>query len=234
MNIRQVKKAGLIGGVSWYTTAEMYRLINQRIYEMLGGLNSAEIFVASVNLNKITCAPSAEEKSNVLADAARSLEDAGADFIALGSNGLHQFAGSFMRGVSVPFFPITECVTRTILKRGFNTVGLLGVQETMSSGFYTGSLAAAGIRTIVPVEEDKAFIDRVLFEETGKGIVKEESARKFYEISEGLCDRGAQGIILGCTEIGMLMHQSETGIPLFDTMQLYSRAIADKCLGIYD
>lgn len=227
-----LKKAGLIGGVSWHSTVELYRLINTYVAEKLGGLNSAEVFVASINLNRITSAATDAEKAAVLAEAAKSLEMAGADFIAVGSNGLHQYKDRFMEGIPIPFLHIADCVAAAVTEKGFHTVGLLGVQETMRDDFYISHLSAAHIQTIVPDEDDCTFVNRVLFEETGKGIVKKDSAHRFYEIAGDLYRQGAQGIILGCTEIGMLMHQSDTAIPLFDSMQIYAKAIAEKCMEV--
>lgn len=226
----RLKKAGLIGGVSWHSTVELYRLVNEYVAAELGGLNSAEMVIASVNLQDIIAADTPEAKAAVLANAARSLQRAGADFIALGSNGLHQFKDIFMQGVDIPFLHIADCVAQAVTEAGVSNVGLLGVRETMREDFYISHLAAQNIRTVIPNQNECDFINSVLFEETGKGVVNLSSAARFYAISEELYQKGAQGVILGCTEIRMLMQQSKTRIPLFDSTEIYAKAIAHRCM----
>jgi aspartate racemase len=230
MSNKLMKKAGLIGGVSWHSTVELYRLVNEYVATELGGLNSAEIVITSVNLQRIIGAQTSEEKANVLAEAAINLQKAGADFIALGSNGLHQFEQQFMKNIDIPFLHIADCVAQAITERGVSAVGLLGVQETMRDDFYISHLSERGIQTIIPTADECDFIDRVLYEETGKGVVNPSSVTQFYSISEKLMEKGADGIILGCTEIGMLMQQDNTTIPLFDSTEIYAQAIARACL----
>lgn len=225
-----MKTAGIIGGVSWHSSMQLYEYINQYAAETLGGLNCAKIILFNVNLNDIIQAKTFEEKGAILADAAKRIEAAGGDFLAICSNGLHQYADVFTADLKIPFIHIADATADAIIKKGYKSVGLLGVKSTMEADFYKSRLFKKGLSVIIPPEADRDFIEDVLFKETGVGIVKPESSLRFYQISEELVKEGAECIILGCTEIGMLMKQEDTDIPLFDTTKIHAETIAKLCL----
>ena len=210
-----LKVGGIIGGVSWHSTKQLYEYINARVAEEKGGHNCAKLVLINVNLQDILDAADADAK--------------GADFIALGSNGLHQYAERVEKAIRIPFIHIADVTADAITAAGYQTVGLLGVKETMEQGFYKDRLIKRGLRVLIPEQPERDFIDTVLFEETGVGIVKEPSKQAFYRIAEKLAQNGAECIILGCTEIEMLMKQEETNMPLFDTTALYAEKIAQLC-----
>ena len=155
----------------------------------------------NVNLQDILDAPDADAKGAVIVDAAICAEKAGADFVALGSNGLHQYAERVEKAIRIPFIHIADVTADSIMAAGYQTVGLLGVKETMEQGFYKDRLVRRGLRVLIPEQPERDFINTVLFEETGVGIVKESSKQAFYRIAEQLAQNGAECIILGCTEI---------------------------------
>lgn len=220
---------GLIGGTSWHSTVEIYQQVNAYVAEKMGGLHCAKLVVVNVDLDEIVSAKEPSAKAAVLQEAARSIERAGADCLALCSNGLHQFAEQIKTSVSIPFVHIAEVTAEAAIAAGFHTVGLLGVKELMEEDFYAGVLRRKGLRVLVPCEEEREYIDHVLFTETGVGVVKEESSRAFYRIAEELAAKGAACIILGCTEIGMLMQQEHTEIPLLDTTRIFAQTIGELC-----
>ncbi|MCI9639350.1 MAG: amino acid racemase [Emergencia sp.] len=224
-----MKRAGLIGGVSWHSTMDIYRDVNQYVASEKGENNCAKLILDNLNLSDILNAEKRTSKEDIITASAKRLQLAGADFIALCSNGLHQFADEITQAVNIPFIHIAESTADEILRNGYRKVGLLGVLETMEQSFYKEKLIKKGLSVLIPEKEERVFIDRVLFEETGKGIVKEQSSKKFYEISESLAARGADCVILGCTEIGMLMQQEYTNIPLFDTAKIHAETIGRLC-----
>lgn len=225
-----MKIVGIIGGVSWHSTKQMYEYINTRVAEKRGGHNCAKLVLINVNLEEILRAPDSVEKGNIIVDAAVRAERAGAEFIALGSNGLHQYASRIEKAVNIPLIHIADVTADAIIQSGYQRAGLIGVRETMEEGFYKDRLERKGIHVSIPETEERNFIDEVLFEETGVGIVKESSKKAFYKIAEELVSRkDAQCVILGCTEIEMLMKQEKTKIPLFDTTVLYAEKIAQIC-----
>lgn len=224
-----MKTGGIIGGVSWHSTKQLYEYVNAGVAKALGRHNCARMVLINVNLEDILQAKDDSAKAAILADAAQRAEKAGASFVALGSNGLHQYADIIQQAIHIPFLHIAEVTADAIQRAGYHTAGLLGVRETMEQGFYKDRLADHGLQVLIPDAEERAFIDNVLLQETGVGIVKEASRQAFYTIAQRLADRGAQCIILGCTEIGMLMQQEETDLPLFDTTVLYAQRITQLC-----
>ena len=225
-----MKTAGIIGGVSWHSSMQMYEQINRHVAERLGGLNCAKLVMVNVNLNDIIQAPTPAEKGAVLHAAAIQAERAGASFLAIGSNGLHQYANIFLKDIGIPFVHIADATADAIAAAGYKKVGLVGVRETMEKSFYKGRLTCRGFDVLVPNEQTREYIDHVLFHETGVGVVNPESSRRFYQIAEELVSRGAECVILGCTEIGMLMQQEHTEIPLFDTTLIHAETIANLCM----
>lgn len=229
---RQMKIGGLIGGVSWHSTNEIYEAVNNRVNSIMGDSNCAKLIVVNVNLQEILDADSKEKQASILAGAAERIELAGGDFVALCSNGLHMYAEDIQKTVNIPLIHIADVTADAIKRAGFSRAGLIGVRETMEEGFYRNILSKNGIESIIPGEEDRAYIDNILFSETCHGIIREESCRRFYEIADDLMVSGAECVIMGCTEVGMLMKQADTKIPLFDTATLHAERIAELCAGV--
>ena len=225
-----MRVAGIIGGVSWYSTADLYQYINTRVQDALGGNSCAKLVIANVNMQEIIDQDTFEKKGAVLAEAAKRCEGGGADFVVICSNGCHEWADIVQAAVNIPLIHIADGTADRILAAGMNRIGLLGAKDTMVHDFYKKRLAARGIEVLIPSEEDMDYIDYVVYEETGKGFVKPETCARFYEIAGKLVEAGAEGVILGCTEIGELMQQDKTDIPLFDTTRIHAEVIADLCL----
>ena len=225
-----MKVAGIIGGVSWYSTADLYRYVNTRVQAALGGNSSAKLVIANVNMQEILDQDTFEKKGGVLVEAAKRCEAGGADFVVICSNGCHEWADMIRAAVDIPLVHIADATGDRILAAGMKRIGLLGAKDTMTHDFYKKKLTDKGIEVLIPSEEDMDYIDYVVYEETGKGFVRPETCARFYEIAGKLVDAGAEGVILGCTEIGELMQQDKTEIPLFDTTQIHAEVIADLCL----
>lgn len=220
-----MKTIGMIGGLSWHSSLQMYEYINRYIAKEMGEFNCAEMILVNVNLQDIFVTRK-DEQELVLLEAADKLVRAGCDFYIICSNTMHRHAPFLCSHVKTPLLHIADATADAILARGIEKVGLMGTRITMEEDFYRGRLEEKGLSVIIPDDADRAFIDKVLYEETGVGIVREESAARFYSIAEKLSARGAQGIILGCTEIGMLMQQEHTEIPLFDTTIIHGETAA--------
>lgn len=227
---KNMKTAGIIGGTSWYSTVHFYQYINTYVGEKLGALNCAKMVLVNVNLQEIKYAPSDDAKGQILVKAAKQIEVGGGDFVVICSNGLHEYADMVQSAISIPLIHIANGTADKIQEAGFNRVGLIGIARTMEKDFYTKRLVARGMEVFIPDAEERKYIDNVLFAETGLGIVKPESSARFYEISNKLVERGAQCVILGCTEIGMLMQQEHTNIPLFDTTQIHAETVGKLCI----
>lgn len=220
-----MKTLGLIGGTSWVSTADYYRIINQLVNERLGGLNSAKLFLYSLNLEEFK--PSADpgkllEMESTLSAIALKLQTAGADCIMLCANTPHIVADSVESKISIPLIHIAEVTAREIKKQKLNKIGLLGTRVTMEENFYRDKLSTHQIETIIPDAEDIEFIHTSIVTELGKGIFTEETKHKYLVIIEKLVRQGAEGIILGCTEIPMLINPAECSIPLFDTTAIHA------------
>lgn len=225
-----MKIAGIIGGTSWHSTVDMYRYINQTVSDTLGGYHNARLLVANVDLQNILDQNTPAGKGGVLVEAAKRLEAGGADFVVICSNGLHEYAPMIERAVGIPLLHIADSTADVVTAAGEVRIGLMGVKETMERDFYKKRLTDRGIEVLIPDEAQRDFIEKVLWEETNFGIVNPESVRAFEAIARSLMDRGAQGVILGCTEIGMLLKQENTDIPLFDTTIIHADAIARRCM----
>jgi len=220
-----MKTIGIIGGLSWHSSLQMYEYINNYVAEKLGEYNCAKLVLVNVNLQEIFVTRF-EEQEQVMLEGAKQVEAAGCDFYMICSNTMHKHVPFLQQHVKTPILHIADATADEILKQGKNKIGLMGTKITMEADFYRGRLIEKGLDVIIPSEEDRQFIDHVLMTETGIGIVKEESARRFYAIAQRLVDAGAEGVILGCTEIGMLMQQKHTEIPLFDTTIIHSETAA--------
>jgi len=229
-----MKRIGLIGGMSWESSAEYYRLVNQAVKEKLGGLHSADCVMVSVDFDEIEILQREArwtEAAERMVAAARALEAAGADFVLLCTNTMHKVAAAIQAAITVPFIHIADPTAAAIKAAGLDTVGLLGTRFTMEEDFYTGRLVEAhGLRVILPAQADRAIVHRVIYEELVLGILREESREQYVRIMADLVERGAQGIILGCTEIGLLVSVSDSTVQLFDTTRLHALAGVEAAL----
>lgn len=220
-----MKTIGIIGGLSWHSSLQMYEYINRYVAKHLGEYNCAKLVLANVNLQEIFVTRF-DEQEQVMLEGAKQVEAAGCDFYMICSNTMHKHVPFLSQHIKTPNLHIADATADEILKQGKKKIGLMGTRITMEAEFYRGRLESKGLDVVIPDEEDRAFIDHVLMTETGVGIVKEESALRFYEIAQRLVDAGAEGVILGCTEIGMLMQQEHTTIPLFDTTIIHAETAA--------
>lgn len=233
-----MRTIGIIGGMSWESTADYYRIINEEVARRLGGLHSAEILLLSVDFAPIERMQQEGDWSaagRTLAAAAVRLEAGGADLIVLATNTMHKVAGSVEAAVCLPLIHIADATGEAIAAAEVRTVGLLGTRYTMEQDFYRRRLEERfGLEVLVPDTDDRRTIDDVIFNELVLGTVREESRRRYVEIIGTLIDRGAQGIILGCTEIGMLIVQDDVPVPVFDTTRLHAFAAVDAALASPD
>jgi aspartate racemase len=229
-----MKLVGLIGGTGWVSTAQYYRYINEETNRRRGGLNFAECMLHSIDFGRVMALKDAGREPEVvhlLIDAAKRLERGGAEGLALCANTMHKFADDVVREISIPLIHIAEATGREIKKHQLSTVGLLGTKPTMELDFYKKKLQSMGIQAIVPELEDRDFIERTIFDELLKEIFKPDTKARFRRITESLREKGAQGIILGCTEIPLLIHEEDMDVPLFNTTLIHARAIVDFALG---
>ena len=228
-----MKTIGLIGGLSWESTALYYRLINEGVKARLGGLHSAKIVLLSMDFQEIESLQHAGEwdrAGEALAAAGRAVEVAGADFLLICSNTMHRVSGQVAAAVSIPLLDLADATADRILARGMGKVGLLGTAFTMEQDFYRGRLAARGIEVLVPGAADRAIVHRVIYEELCRGRVEKESRNEYLRIIDSLGERGAEGVIEGCTEIVMLVDGRHTDMPLFDTTAIHADEAVRRAL----
>ena len=230
-----MKLIGIIGGMSWESSATYYRLINESVARRLGGLHSARLVLYSVDfepIERMQATGDWERAGSVLADAAVSLEHAGADFIVLATNTMHKVSNSIERSVSIPLLHIADPTGEAITARAIDTVGLLGTRYTMEQDFYTARLGSRyGLEVLIPGPEDRAFVDDVIYNELVLGKVDGGSKRRYLEVIARLASHGARAVILGCTEIGMLVGEDDVSLPVFDTTRLHAEAAVDAAIG---
>lgn len=234
MNGISMKTIGLLGGMSWESTAEYYRLLNEFTRERLGGLHSARCVLYSVDfaeIERLQAQGRWDEAGEVLADAARSLEAAGADLVLLCTNTMHKVADQVQAAVSVPLLHLADATAEAVRARGLRRVGLLGTAFTMEQDFYRGRLAAGGLEVSVPDADERALVHRVIYEELCIGVVREESRTAYREVIAGLVAAGAEGIVLGCTEIELLVGAEDSPVPVFPTARIHAAAALDAALG---
>jgi aspartate racemase len=228
-----MKTIGLIGGLSWLSTIYYYRLLNEMVNERLGGIEAGKIVIYSVNFGEIKTLTEADRWDDIerlMCEAARKLEEAGADCLLIGANTMHRIADAIQAAVSIPVLHVAEEAGKEIKKKGLTNVALLGTKYTMQLDFYKNKLAAQGINTIIPGEEEIAFINHAIYNEMGKGVFLPETKARFLTIIDDLAKEGAQGIVLGCTEIPILVKQADCSVPLFDTTRIHSAAAVDFAL----
>lgn len=228
-----MKTIGIVGGTTWLSTADYYRLLNQAVNEQLGGVSSAKIILNSLNFEEIK---QLVEKydwngiAGILVPAAVSVANAGADCVVLAANTMHRVADDVTNAIHIPLIHIGEATAAAVKAKGLTTVALLGTRYTMQLDFYKDKLAEKGISTIIPSIEDIEFINASIFNEMGKGIFTPATKQRYLEIIDQLIQQGAQGIILGCTEIPILIKQEDCSVPTFDTTAIHVQAIIDYAL----
>lgn len=225
---------GLIGGMSWESTATYYQLLNEGVKARLGGLHSARILLASLDFAEIAALQAAgewETAGEVMADTALRLEAAGADLLLICTNTMHLVADTVTAAVNIPLLHIADPTGAAIRAAGLTRIGLLGTAFTMEQAFYKERLAERhGLDVLVPDAADRQLVHRVIFEELCQGEIRAESRQAYQEVMARLVARGAQGIILGCTEIGLLVGAADAAVPLFDTTALHVQAAAEIAL----
>ena len=228
-----MKSLGLIGGLSWLSTSVYYTTINRLVNERLGGSHSAKLILHSVDFGEYKRFQSKndwEQIERMLSDVAGRLENAGAECILLCSNTPHLVADAIREKVRIPFLHIAEEAAKAVVKEGINKVGLIGTKFTMENSFFKDCLANYGIETFIPTREDRNFIHASISNELQKAVFKDETKEQYLKIIEKLREKGAQGIILGCTEIPLLINQADCNLPIFDTTAIHSRAAVDFAL----
>ncbi|MEU9802869.1 aspartate/glutamate racemase family protein [Streptomyces sp. NPDC051000] len=228
-----MKTIGLLGGMSWESTAEYYRLLNEFTRERLGGLHSARCVLYSVDFAEIEQLQARgrwDEAGEVLAAAARSVEAAGADLVLMCTNTMHKVADQVLAAVSIPLLHLADATADAVRAQGLHRVGLLGTAFTMEQDFYRGRLAAAGLDVYVPDAEGRALVHRVIYEELCLGVVREESRTAYREVIGDLVAAGAEGIVLGCTEIELLVGAEDSPVPVFPTARIHAAAAVRAAL----
>ncbi|MDH6522755.1 aspartate racemase [Streptomyces sp. SAI-135] len=228
-----MKTIGLIGGMSWESTAEYYRLLNEFTRERLGGLHSARCVLYSVDFAEIEQMQVQRrwaEAAEILAEAARSLEAAGADLMLICTNTMHKVADAVEAAVSIPLLHLADATADAVRASGLSRVGLLGTAFTMEQDFYRGRLEAGGLHVYIPGSEQRTVVHRIIYDELCLGVVKDESRAAYRKVMEDLVAFGAEGIILGCTEIELLIGPADSPVPVFPTARLHAAAAVDAAL----
>ena len=228
-----MKTIGLIGGMSWESTVPYYQIINETVKQTLGGLHSAKIALYSVEFDEIERCQSEDrwdDAAKILADAAVGLQACGADFILICTNTMHKVFDAVQAAVTVPLLHIADATGDALQEAGIRKVGLLGTRYTMQQDFYKGRLAGAGFEVCVPAEEYIAELNRIIFEELCVGEIREASRQYFVRAIDDLKAQGCEAVILGCTEIGLLVRSEDSALPLFDTTVIHAKAAAKRAL----
>lgn len=228
-----MKTIGLIGGMSWESTIPYYRIINEEVKNRLGGLHSAKIVLYSVEFDEIEKCQSSgdwERSGDILGKAAQGLEAAGADFFLICTNTMHKVAPQIASMVHIPIVHIADATADELERCHIRRVGLLGTKYTMTQDFYKQILLNRGIDVVIPGESDVEIVNGIIFHELCVGEIKETSRRQFQRIIDSLKEKGAEGVILGCTEIGMLIRQPDSSLPVFDTTVIHAKRAAEMAL----
>ena len=228
-----MKTIGLVGGISWVSSLEYYRLFNEIANQRLGGNETVRIILCSVNFGEVVTLTKAgrwDALARIMIDAATQTINAGADCVLLGANTMHHIADEVQASIGAPLLHIADTTAAAIVKQPITTVALLGTRYTMLFDFYKKRLAGYGIETLVPEPEEIDFVNEAIYEEMGKGKFLPATKQRFIELIAALAERGAEGVILGCTEIPILVKQEDVGIPVFDTTYLHAAAAVDFAL----
>lgn len=222
-----MKTIGLLGGMSWESTASYYKALNEGVKSRLGGLNSAKVVLFSVNfdeIEKLQHQGKWDETAVLLSDAAESVEKAGADFLMICTNTMHKVVPEIESRISIPVLHIADATANVLQADGIEKVGLLGTRFTMEQDFYKGRLKDKfGMDVVVPSSEDQETVHTIIYDELCKGVIKESSKQQYLTIIDKLYAEGAQAVILGCTEIALLVNQQDTQVPLYDTTEIHAK-----------
>jgi aspartate racemase len=229
-----MKTIGLVGGMSWESSLEYYRIVNERVRDRLGGLHSARCVMYSFDFDEIETLQQRgawDEATHRMIDAARALERAGAEFVVICTNTMHMMAADVEAAIGIPLLHIADATAGRIKAQGLRTVGLLATRFTMEQDFYKGRLVEKhGLEVLVPPAEDRRVVHDVIYNELCRGQIRDESRQRFRQIIRRLAGEGVAGVILGCTEIGLLIKQADSPVPLFDTAVIHAEAAADFAL----
>jgi aspartate racemase len=229
-----MKTIGLIGGMSWESSIEYYRYINVAIKEKLGGLHSAKSIMYSVDFADIETLQHQgrwSDAARMLIEAAKYLEKGGADFIVLCTNTMHKVADDMQANVKIPFLHIADATAQRVKASGIQTIGLIGTRFTMEEDFYKGRLLEKyDLNVIIPTAQEREIVHRVIYEELVVGKIEQSSKAQYIEIIEQMISQGVEGVILGCTEIGLLVHQEDSHVPLFDTTRIHAESAVEYAL----
>jgi aspartate racemase len=229
-----MRTLGLLGGMSWESTLTYYRRVNERVRERLGGLHSAKLVLYSVDfaeIERLQHAGDWDAAGRVLADAAQALERAGAEALVLCTNTMHRVLDAVEPAIRMPVIHIADATARRIRAAGISKVGLLATRFTMEQDVYRGRLELNGLEVVVPDADERTEIHRIIYDELCLGMIRDESRETYRAIMANLVARGAEGLILGCTEIGLLVGASDTTVPVFDTTRIHAEAAVDWALG---
>ena len=221
-----MKTLGLLGGMSWESTQTYYRLLNQQVSQRLGGLHSAKVILDSLDFADVEALQQAGDWTalgDLLIKHALRVEAAGADGLIIGTNTMHRVAPQVEAALSIPLLHIADATAQALLEDGIQTVGLLGTRFTMEQAFYRERLEAQGIEVLVPNDDQREQVHRIIYQELCRGLLIRNSRAAYLAVVEDLHQRGAAGVILGCTEIGLLINQTDTTIPLYDTTLLHAK-----------
>jgi aspartate racemase len=228
-----MKTIGMVGGTGWLSTVEYYRIINQETNKRLGGLNAAKLVLVSLNYSEIDTLNKEKDYAgvyNLVLDAALKLEQSGVDCVMLCANTSHQYVEELEKEIRIPIIHIAEAAAKEIKKKGLKKIGLLGTKLTMEMDFYTKRLEEAGIESLVPEKPEREFIQLAIMNELLVEELKAETKERFLNIINDLEQQGAQGIVLGCTEIPLLIKQEDTHLPVFNTLEIHAKAAVDFAL----
>ena len=229
-----MKTIGLIGGMSWESTVTYYQLLNEAAKQRLGGLHSAKVLLYSVDFFEVEALMSRGEwdkAAELLGGVAERLERAGADFVLICTNTLHKVAPEVQKRISVPLVHIAEAAAEELLAKGISRVGLLGTKYTMTQAFYRDKLESCGLTVIIPEPEDIELVNRVIFDELCLGVVKPDSKAEYLRVINKMQRSGAEAILLGCTELGLIVSQEDVFLPLFDTTVIHANKAAALAFG---
>ncbi len=229
-----MKTIGLLGGMSWESTASYYRIINEQVRTRLGGQHSAKICLYSVDFSEIEQLQNTgawDKTAAILTNAARKIESCGADFLLICTNTMHKVAPEIEKGLGIPILHIADATAAAIAEKGIKTIGLLGTKFTMEQDFYRGRLEDKyRLKVLIPDKAGRKRVHRVIYDELCLGKVKDSSREAFLDIIRDLKTRGAEGVILGCTEIALLIQQNHTDVPLFDTTEIHALKSVEMAL----
>lgn len=228
-----MKTVGLLGGMSWESTQTYYRLINEGVKSRLGGLHSAKLVLYSVDFAEIEALQHQGDwpaTARILSGAALSLENAGADFLMIGTNTMHKVAPEIEEAINIPLLHIADATAKVLTQDNIQRVGLLGTRFTMEQAFYRERLEAAGIEVVTPDAPQRAEVHRVIYEELCQGEIQAPSREAYLAVINSLAEQGAQAVILGCTEIGLLIKQTDTPVPLYDTTAIHAAQAVNQAL----